>query len=145
MEERRQDNWTKITAESRDLYNSYYRDSRGAVHKFFGVVEASDDYYYGMQKVDDGRLSLLSCVMNIETFKYTLLENYCPTCGLETTKTETFSEIYGSNELLVEGLERKVCGNCAATFQTTAQLNNNRRLINERYTKDENEETSTNT
>lgn len=141
MRERRQDNWTKITAESRDMYNSYYRDTKGAVHQFFGVVDASDDYYYGMRRVDDSKVSLLSCVMNIESFNYTLVENYCPTCGLETTRTETFSEMYGPKELLIEGLERKVCGNCAATFQTSPQVNNQRCLINEEYDKDESEET----
>jgi len=137
MKERRKDNWTKITSESRDQYNSYYRDSKGDVHQFFGVVESSDDYYYGMRRVDDSKLFLLPCSMNIETFGYALIEHYCPICGLETTETKTFSEKYGPEGLLIKGLEREVCNKCGATFQTTFQINNQWRLIDEEYGKDE--------
>jgi hypothetical protein len=44
----------------------------GDVYTFFGVVHASDDYYYGMSC--QGKVQLLSCVCSIEAYGFTLLE-----------------------------------------------------------------------
>lgn len=49
------------------------------VYVFFGIVLGEDDYYYGMQQCNDtntgGKLRLLSCVGNLETHGYVLVED----------------------------------------------------------------------
>lgn len=59
--ERRKDNWTLITHEYRPKYGFKYKDRQGKEYTFFGLVEAEDDYYYGMMD-KDGKVTLASCV-----------------------------------------------------------------------------------
>jgi len=59
-------NWRQIVKEEEPNFNSEYVDERGNRFRFFGLVHASDDYYYGMNGPTGMRL--LSCVGSIEGF-----------------------------------------------------------------------------
>lgn len=64
-------NLDMILHESREDFDKYYyNDKNGLNYKFIGVLIAEDDYYYAMLPVGGGKLELLSCVMDIETFGY---------------------------------------------------------------------------
>jgi hypothetical protein len=56
-------NWRAIVKETAPLIGKRFRDQRGDVYSFFGVVHGDDDYYYGM--FGCGKLQLLSCVGSI--------------------------------------------------------------------------------
>jgi hypothetical protein len=64
-------NWRAIVKESESLLGRDFTDHNGKTFRFFGVVHADDDYYYGMWHRDHG-LSLLSCVGSIEGHGYKL-------------------------------------------------------------------------
>lgn len=67
-------NWRQIIYETELLFNRYYRNKiNGKKYNFFGIVHSEDDYYYGMCDMD-GKIQLLSCVGNIESFDYELIE-----------------------------------------------------------------------
>lgn len=66
-------NWRAIVAESEPLLDKKFKNDQGQEYRFFGVVHASDDYYYGMSPVGEGRLMLLSCVDSLEGHGYTLV------------------------------------------------------------------------
>jgi hypothetical protein len=69
-----QGSWRAIVKEYKCLIGSrYVKDSTLEVFKFFGLVHDGDDYYYGMVR-ESARIELLSCVMHIEDFGYTLVE-----------------------------------------------------------------------
>lgn len=61
-------NWRAIVKESGPKIGGSFRDSRGDVYTFFGVVHGGDDYYYGM--FGDGKLRLLSCVGSIYSYNF---------------------------------------------------------------------------
>lgn len=63
-------NWRAIVKETETLLDKKFMNERGEVFKFFGVVHASDDYYYGMWSNDHG-MRLLSCVGSIEGHGFT--------------------------------------------------------------------------
>lgn len=63
-------NWRKLVAEYENLFNTKYKDKKGDVYVFFGLVHASDDYYYGMSNIETKKVILLSCVGDIEDFEF---------------------------------------------------------------------------
>lgn len=63
-------NWRLIVKECEPLFDETYRDREGNECTFFGVVWASDDFYYGMFRKDTKTVALLSCVGDIEGFGY---------------------------------------------------------------------------
>ena len=65
-------NWRAIVAESEPLFDKRFRDRDGKEYTFLGVVHGSDDYYYGMVPVGEGKPVLLSCVGNLEGHGFTL-------------------------------------------------------------------------
>lgn len=65
-------NWRAIVAGAEPLLDRIYVDERGNRYRFFGIVHASDDYYYGMH--GQGKLRLLSCVGSIEGHGFVLAE-----------------------------------------------------------------------
>lgn len=65
-------NWRLIVKEMESLVDRVYRNDRdGSLHRLFGVVDAFEDYYYGMSDAD-GKCLLLSCVGSIEGHGYIL-------------------------------------------------------------------------
>ena len=75
-------NWRSIVSECENQIGKQFRDHRGDVATFFGVVHSNDDYYYGMiydsaklRRLGDATpLRLLSCVGSLETHGYRLVE-----------------------------------------------------------------------
>ena len=67
-----QGNWRSIVKETEHLIGKRFRDNRGDVYTFFGLVHGDDDYYYGM---NGNRLALLSCVGSIEGHGFELISN----------------------------------------------------------------------
>lgn len=65
-------NWRAIVKECQPLLDRQYRSPDGNEWIFFGVVLASDDYYYGMCR--NGEMRLLSCVGSIEGHGYAMKE-----------------------------------------------------------------------
>jgi hypothetical protein len=64
--------------------------------------------------------------MSLEGAGYKLLENFvetkCPWCGKESLTFETYSDIFGPKEILIEGLEHYVCSNnCLNDYETPRQ------------------------
>lgn len=67
-------NWQQIIKESEHLIDKKFKDPNGNQYTFVGVVHGSDDYYYGM--VDpDGKLMMLSCVGNLNSWELTLIQD----------------------------------------------------------------------
>ena len=65
IDEWNDENWKKIVTEYEEFIGRQYKND-GHIYIFFGLVHAEDDYYYGMMKLDDNTLRLLSCVGDIE-------------------------------------------------------------------------------
>lgn len=63
-----------IVSETSHLFGRWFKDEKGQVYTFYGVVIAEDDYYYGMTRHIDGKNQLLSCVGSIEAFGFELME-----------------------------------------------------------------------
>jgi hypothetical protein len=60
-----------ILDEEEENFEKIYSDNKGVMHRFIGVLIASDDYYYAMMPCDGSlKLKLLSCVGSIESFGY---------------------------------------------------------------------------
>ena len=57
-------NWRGLVAEHEALIGRKFRDTRGNIYTFFGLVHGDDDYYYGMS--GPAGTQLLSCVGSIE-------------------------------------------------------------------------------
>lgn len=55
-------NWESLVEEHDDLIDWVFEDDDGVEWEFFGLVHASDDYYYGFWNVKDRKLFLYSCV-----------------------------------------------------------------------------------
>jgi hypothetical protein len=68
-------NWRKLVAEYEPFLGKQYKSFHGDVYTFFGLVHASDDYYFGMSEDCTKKVILLSCVGDIEAFDFTLIEN----------------------------------------------------------------------
>ena len=66
-------NFRKIIHEYEPYFNKKYRDNKGEIYVFVGIVYADDDFYYGMYNISDGNFNLLSCVGDIKDFEYELL------------------------------------------------------------------------
>lgn len=54
-------NWRLIVGEYEALIGSRWRDSKGEVFVFFGLVWADDDFYYGLWNRDQKKLVLATC------------------------------------------------------------------------------------
>jgi hypothetical protein len=66
-----QGNWRQIVKECEPLLDRKFKDSKGRVFTFFGVVHGRDDYYYGMS--GESGTVLLSCVGDFEGHGFTPL------------------------------------------------------------------------
>ena len=133
MIERRKDNWTIITARSREFYGRYYTNNE-KVYRFFGLVEGADDYYYGMICETDKELRLLSCVGNLDSWEFEFMPSYCPYCkNTHVAREITYASRYGSKNLLVEELPMQKCSECEAHFITPHQHEVAMRLVHEAY------------
>ena len=64
-------NWRAIVSENESMIGRKYKDNRGKVHRFFGLVHGDDDYYYGMSSRTG--VVLLSCVGDITGHGFELL------------------------------------------------------------------------
>ena len=60
------DNWRRLVEKYEKLLNTQYESCHGDVYTFFGLVHASDDYYFGMSENSTKKVILLSCVFDIE-------------------------------------------------------------------------------
>lgn len=72
-----QGNWRLLVNEYEHLIGRKYkavRDGKEDEYVFFGLIHASDDYYFGMCKISDNTTIMLSCVGCPETFGFTLIE-----------------------------------------------------------------------
>lgn len=64
-------NWRSIIHESEPFLDKVYiKDGKECV--FCGIMHCSDDYYYCMSC--DGDFTFLSCVGNLESYDYILVE-----------------------------------------------------------------------
>jgi len=70
-----QGNWRILVEKYEKLLNTQYESCHGDVYTFFGLVHASDDYYFGMTENSTKKLILLSCVGDIEGHGFTLIED----------------------------------------------------------------------
>jgi|GEM_PF-6630871 len=70
-----QGNWRAIVAETAPLLDKKFRDSKGKEYIFYGVIHGSNDYYYGMFPLGEGKRVLLSCVGSIEGHGFTLIDS----------------------------------------------------------------------
>lgn len=65
------DNWNRIVGKYGSLIGRQYKDEKGKVYSFFGLVHGDDDFYFGMAA--QGDLRLLSCVGTPETMGLELI------------------------------------------------------------------------
>lgn len=65
-------NWRAIVAAYELVLDGTFADASGRKYTFFGLVHASDDYYYGMRS-ETGGLRLLTCVGNLSDMGFTLV------------------------------------------------------------------------
>jgi len=65
-------NWRLLVKKYEPFLNKKYKNEKGKVYTFFGLVHADEDYYFGMVS-KNGKMLLLSCVGDIEDFGYTLI------------------------------------------------------------------------
>lgn len=65
-------NWRAIVAAYESVLDGTFADASGRKYTLFGIVHASDDYYYGM-KSETGSLRLLTCVGNLTDMGFTLI------------------------------------------------------------------------
>ena len=54
--------WDNLVEECEPLLDKIFTDPFGNRYRFFGLVHAEDDYYYGMSSVPGNVVRLLSCV-----------------------------------------------------------------------------------
>ena len=71
-------NLQKIIERYEPLLDTYWKCSKGKIWKFYGIVIASDDYYYAMYS--EGQTDLLSCVGSIEGFGFKQISMEEVTC-----------------------------------------------------------------
>lgn len=64
-------NWDNILTEWGPLIGRQYKHLNGDIFTFFGLVDSMEDYHFGM--TSKGRLTLLSCVLDIEGYGYDLV------------------------------------------------------------------------
>lgn len=65
-------NWREIIHDSEPLFNKKYKDEKGDIFIFIGVMHGDDDYYYCLWRGND--MHLLSCVGSIEMHGYVLVD-----------------------------------------------------------------------
>ncbi len=61
-------NWRTIVKEYVPRIGQIFNGRKGETLRFYGLVHADDDYYYGMVEVGTGKCHLLSCVGDIESY-----------------------------------------------------------------------------
>lgn len=66
-------NWRAIISAAQPLLDKRFKDGKGNEYIFYGVVHGSDDFYYGMIPVCDGKPILLSCVGSLEGHGFTVM------------------------------------------------------------------------
>jgi hypothetical protein len=71
-------NWLKLVQEMDPFVGRQYRDERGNLFTFFGLVHG-DDYYYGL--TGPSGLELLSCVVSLEEYGFELLPIHAESRG----------------------------------------------------------------
>jgi hypothetical protein len=59
-------NWENLLIRYEDLFDTRWKDDKDQVYVFFGLVNASDDYYFGLSAIDSQSLLLVSCVCALE-------------------------------------------------------------------------------
>lgn len=60
-------NWRALVAEYDPLIGRHYRDRKGTIYQFFGLVWGDNDFQFGLYSLDGRcRLMLLSCVGTLE-------------------------------------------------------------------------------
>ena len=67
-------NWRQIVSECEGLFDRRFVSNEGKEYTFFGLVHASDDYYYGMYSKEHGT-RLLTCVGSIDGAGFKLVDN----------------------------------------------------------------------
>jgi hypothetical protein len=70
--------WTLLVNEYEPLIGRIFFTETGRLYRFFGLVHADDDFYYGMVsigKILPTELRLLSCVGDLESHGFTLEED----------------------------------------------------------------------
>ncbi len=67
-------NWRAIVTDNEQYLDKTFICA-GKEYALFGVVHASDDYYYGMTEKETGKFVLVSCVGSLKTFGFELKEN----------------------------------------------------------------------
>ena len=69
-----EDVWADLVKEYSPLYNSVFVNARTGEHfVFFGLVDAEDDFYYGMRSCHNYELLLLTCVGSLEQQNFHLV------------------------------------------------------------------------
>ena len=65
-------NWRSLVVECEPLLDQLFHDANGKEYRFFGLVWASEDFYYGLIDIGTKQTILLSCVGDIEPYGYKL-------------------------------------------------------------------------
>jgi len=70
-------NWRHLVAKCEPLFDKVFQEiGTGVQYRFFGLVWAEDDFYYGMTSLTTGKPLLLSCVGNFESYGLELVQNH---------------------------------------------------------------------
>ena len=70
-------NWRGLVKEYEQHFGKVYQNHLGEYYSFYGLVWASDDFYFGMYPLNSSSKSqLLSCVGSIEGHGYTEATDY---------------------------------------------------------------------
>lgn len=60
-------NWRALVSEVEPLLDTKFIDVDGYIWLLYGLVHGKDDYYYGLRRLSDGKLTLLSCVGDLHS------------------------------------------------------------------------------
>jgi len=71
-------NWRNIVNENEHLIGRRFKDHLGRKYSFFGIVHGGDDYYYGMSRIGNKGITLLSCVGDFECHSFELIDEDDP-------------------------------------------------------------------
>jgi len=61
-------NWSSIVKDTEALLGKDFVNDKGDKYRLFGVVHGADDYYYGLSGVKTGKILMLACVGDLESF-----------------------------------------------------------------------------
>ena len=61
-----QGNWRAIVKDYEGKIGKSFKDDKGVIWTFFGLVWADDDFYYGMWSMEEKRLVLHTCCGYLE-------------------------------------------------------------------------------